>query len=74
MSLDIDAHLGGMLRRRRRRLGLTQQALAQAVGIRFQQIHKYETGQNRIPASRLWALARALGVNPEYFFEGLRDR
>ena len=60
MATDIDLHLGRRLRRRRRLLGLTQQQLAMQVGIRFQQIQKYECGANRISAARLWQLAEAL--------------
>jgi len=45
--------------------------VAKAVGVRFQQIQKYEAGANRIAAARLWMLANALGVLPSYFFEGL---
>ena len=59
------------MRERRVALGLTQQRLAELVGITYQQAHKYETGANRIAAGRLHALARALGVEPGYFFEGL---
>lgn len=50
---------------------MTQQQLALAVGIRFQQIQKYESGANRISASRLWDLARALDMPVSFFFEGL---
>ena len=50
---------------------MTQQQLAQAVGIRFQQIKKYESGANRISVSRLWDLARALDMPISFFFEGL---
>ena len=71
MSVDIDLHLGQRLRRRRRLLGLTQQQVANAVGIRFQQVQKYECGANRISAARLWELATALDVPVSYFFEGL---
>ena len=60
MATDIDLHLGRRLRRRRRLLGLTQQQLALQVGIRFQQVQKYECGANRISAARLWQLAEAL--------------
>ena len=70
MSVDIDLHLGQRLRRRRRLLGLTQQQVANAVGIRFQQVQKYECGANRISAARLWELATALDVPVSYFFEG----
>ena len=71
MTNAIDAHVGKRIRRRRRLLGLTQQNLAQAVGIRFQQIQKYESGTNRVSASRLYELAEALDVPVQYFYEGL---
>ena len=74
MANDIDLHLGKRLRRRRRLLGLTQQQLAGAVGVRFQQIQKYECGANRISAARLWALSEALEVPISYFYDGLSDR
>lgn len=73
MANDIDLHLGRRLRRRRRLLGLTQQQLAVAVGIRFQQIQKYECGANRISAARLWQLAEALEVQVSYFYDGLAE-
>lgn len=73
MATDIDLHLGKRLRRRRRLLGLTQQQLAVAVGIRFQQIQKYECGANRISAARLWQLAEALEVPVSYFYDGLAE-
>jgi len=71
MSDDIDVHLGRRLRRRRRLLGLTQQQIAHACGVRFQQIQKYECGANRMSAARLWRLAEALDVPVAYFFDGL---
>ena len=74
MANDIDLHLGKRLRRRRRLLGLTQQQLAGAVGVRFQQIQKYECGANRISAARLWALSEALEVPINYFYDGISDR
>jgi len=70
MATDVDIYVGKRLRRRRRLLGLTQQDLAGQVGVRFQQIQKYECGANRITASRLFSLATALNVNINYF-EGL---
>ena len=73
MATDIDLHLGRRLRRRRRLLGLTQQQLADQVGIRFQQIQKYECGANRISAARLWQLAEALESPVSYFYDGLDD-
>jgi len=73
MATDIDLHLGRRLRRRRRLLGLTQQQLAVQVGIRFQQIQKYECGANRISAARLWQLAEALETPVSYFYDGLNE-
>ena len=73
MATDIDLHLGRRLRRRRRLLGLTQQQLAIQVGIRFQQIQKYECGANRISAARLWQLAEALETPISYFYDGLAE-
>ncbi len=73
MATDIDLHLGRRLRRRRRLLGLTQQQLALQVGIRFQQIQKYECGANRISAARLWQLAEALESPVNYFYDGLTE-
>jgi transcriptional regulator with XRE-family HTH domain len=52
-------------------VGMTQQQLADKVGIKFQQIQKYETGMNRVSASRLWEIASSLGVPVSFFFEGL---
>jgi transcriptional regulator with XRE-family HTH domain len=74
LSLLIDGFVGRRIRQRRRLLGLTQQQLAIAVGVRFQQIQKYECGANKISVSRLWSLAQALQVQPDYFFEGLAER
>ena len=74
MTNDIDLHVGKRLRRRRRLLGLTQQQLAESVGIRFQQIQKYECGANRVSASRLFELAESLDVPVQYFYEGLAQR
>lgn len=73
MAHPIDLHVGNRVRQRRRLLGMTQQRLADAVRIRFQQIQKYESGANRISASRLWTLARALDVPISYFFEGVDE-
>jgi transcriptional regulator with XRE-family HTH domain len=52
-------------------VGMTQQQLAEKVGIKFQQIQKYETGMNRVSASRLWDISEALSVPVSYFFEGM---
>jgi transcriptional regulator with XRE-family HTH domain len=67
----IDLHIGKRLRRRRRLLGLTQQQLAESIGIWFQQIQKYECGANRVTASRLYELSVALNVPVTYFYQGL---
>jgi transcriptional regulator with XRE-family HTH domain len=71
MASDIDLHLGRRLRRRRRLLGLTQQQVAEVVGIRFQQVQKYECGANRVSAARLWQLSEALQAPVAYFYDGL---
>ncbi|PWJ17007.1 Helix-turn-helix [Jannaschia seohaensis] len=55
-------------------IGTTQQQLAEKVGIKFQQIQKYETGMNRVSASRLWDIAEALEVPVAHFFEGLEEK
>lgn len=73
MAHPIDLHVGNRVRMRRRFIGMTQQRLAECVRIRFQQIQKYESGANRISASRLWLLSKALGVPITYFFEGVED-
>lgn len=71
MKHPVDMHVGKRVRHRRWMVGMTQQQLADAVGIKFQQIQKYETGMNRISASRLWDISRTLGVSIDFFFEGL---
>jgi transcriptional regulator with XRE-family HTH domain len=68
---DVDRHVGARVRERRLALGLTQQQVAELVGVTYQQAHKYEKAVNRISAGRLHLIARALGVAPAYFFEGL---
>lgn len=67
----VDRHVGFQLRLRRRQLGLSQEKLAEALGLTFQQVQKYERGANRVSASRLWELARALEVSVDWFFDGL---
>ena len=71
MTHPVDTHVGKRIRHRRWMIGMTQQQLAEKVGIKFQQIQKYETGMNRVSASRLWDIAAAVGVNVSFFFEGL---
>ena len=67
----IDRHVGERIRARRAELGLTQEQLAQALQVSYQQVQKYETGANRISAGRMFEIARKLGVDVSYFFEGL---
>jgi len=71
MPHKVDVHVGQRIRQRRWLAGMTQQKLAELVGIKFQQIQKYETGANRVSASRLWDIADALGVEVAHCFEGL---
>ena len=70
MKHPVDVHVGKRVRHRRWMVGMTQQQLGDVVGIKFQQIQKYETGMNRISASRLWDIAQALDVSISFFFEG----
>ena len=72
MSDDVDILVGRQLRRRRRLLGLTQAQVAEAVGVRFQQIQKYECACNRMSVSMLWKLAAVLDVEVGYFFATAR--
>lgn len=73
MKHPVDVHVGKRIRHRRWMTGTTQQQLAERVGIKFQQIQKYETGMNRVSASRLWDIARVLDVPVSFFFEGLEE-
>ena len=73
MKHPVDVHVGKRVRHRRWMLGMTQQQLAEKVGIKFQQIQKYETGMNRVSASRLWDIADALDVPVAFFFEGIEE-
>ena len=68
----VDEHVGKRIRQRRWLIGMTQQKLAELVGIKFQQIQKYETGANRVSASRLWDIGEAMGVPVAFFFDGLQ--
>jgi transcriptional regulator with XRE-family HTH domain len=71
MAHPVDVHVGKRVRHRRWLVGMTQQQLAEKVGIKFQQIQKYETGANRVSASRLWDISKVLDVPVSFFFEGL---
>ncbi|WP_374470973.1 helix-turn-helix domain-containing protein [Phenylobacterium sp.] len=67
----VDRHVGVRVRLRRKALGLSQDKLADALGLTFQQVQKYERGTNRISASKLWEIARVLKTPVEWFYEGL---
>lgn len=69
----VDIHVGDKLRLMRTLRGLSQTELAGKVGLTFQQVQKYESGANRISASRLWEIAEALDTPIGFFFDGLRD-
>jgi transcriptional regulator with XRE-family HTH domain len=69
-SGPIDRHIGSRVRMRRITLGMSQEKLADALGLTFQQVQKYEKGTNRIGASRLLHIAKILDVNIEFFFDG----
>lgn len=73
MKHPVDVHVGKRVRHRRWMVGMTQQQLAEAVGIKFQQIQKYETGMNRVSASRLWDIGEAMDVPVSFFFEGYEE-
>ena len=73
MKHPVDVHVGQKVRRRRWMVGMTQQQLAEKVGIKFQQIQKYETGMNRVSASRLWDIAEVLEVPVSFFFDDIDD-
>ena len=73
MTHPVDVHVGNRIRHRRWLVAMTQQQLAEKVGIKFQQIQKYETGANRVSASRLWDIADALDVPVSFFFEGIEE-
>jgi transcriptional regulator with XRE-family HTH domain len=73
MPHPVDVHVGKRIRHRRWLVGVTQQQLAEKVGIKFQQIQKYETGANRVSASRLWDIAESLEVDVSFFFAGMES-
>ena len=73
-ATETDRYVGGRIRERRIMLGLSQQQMADMIGVSYQQTHKYERGINRISAGRLFEIARVLKVPVSYFFEGLGDR
>ncbi len=70
-EVDVDGYVGSRIRERRVMLGLSQQQMANLIGVTYQQAHKYERGINRISAGRLYEIGRVLRVPVSYFFEGL---
>jgi transcriptional regulator with XRE-family HTH domain len=70
---DVDRYVGVRIRERRIMLGLTQQQLADLIGVTYQQAHKYERGINRVSAGRLFEVAQVLSVPVSYFFDGLEQ-
>jgi transcriptional regulator with XRE-family HTH domain len=69
----VDVHVGSRVRMRRKVLGMSQEALADRLGLTFQQVQKYERGHNRVSSSKLYMAAKALEAPIAYFFEGLPD-
>jgi transcriptional regulator with XRE-family HTH domain len=70
----VDRHVGLRIRMRRKEMSISQERLAEALGITFQQVQKYERGANRVSASKLWEIALALKTPVAYFYDGLGDR
>jgi transcriptional regulator with XRE-family HTH domain len=68
---EVDLHVGVRFRQLRKARGLSQHKVAEALGLTFQQVQKYERGINRISASKLYEAAQAMDVDVRYFFEGL---
>ena len=73
MPNAVDLHVGARVRIRRKMLGLSQERLADAIKLTFQQVQKYERGSNRVSASKLYEIAKTLQVPVSYFFDGLAD-
>jgi transcriptional regulator with XRE-family HTH domain len=69
VAMRVDEHVGARIRERRTLLGMTQEQLASALNISYQQVQKYETGANRVSAGRLYEIATCLEVDVGYFFE-----
>jgi transcriptional regulator with XRE-family HTH domain len=69
----IDRHVGLRIRMRRKELGISQERLAESIGLTFQQVQKYERAANRVSASKLWEMSRALSTSISYFYEGLGE-
>lgn len=69
----VDVYVGKRIKQLRWLKGMTQQQLAKQIGVKFQQVQKYETGANRVSASRMWQLSEALNVTVSFFFEGFPE-
>jgi len=69
----VDVHVGKLIKAQRLAIGMSLETLAAAIGVKFQQVQKYETGTNRVSASRLVAIAAALQVTPAFFFSDAKS-
>ncbi|WP_119272312.1 helix-turn-helix domain-containing protein [Taklimakanibacter deserti] len=69
----VDRHVGNRVRMRRLLVGMSQEKLGELLGITFQQVQKYEKGSNRVSASRLYQIARVLGVPVQFFYDELKE-
>jgi len=69
----VDRHVGLRIRMRRKELGISQERLAESIGLTFQQVQKYERAANRVSASKLWEMSRALSTSIGYFYDGLGE-
>lgn len=67
-AVDVDSFVASRIRQRRRELGVNQRDFARSLGVSLQQVHKYETGANRVSAGRLYVMATTLGVQVDYFY------
>lgn len=74
MPHPVDIHVGKRIKEIRTVRGLTQSNVADHLGISFQQLQKYETGANRVSASRMFELSKLLNITPSFFFEGLEGQ
>lgn len=72
MAHSVDVHVGRKIREARLVRGMTQAGVAQELGLSFQQLQKYETGHNRVSASKLYELSQLFNVSPAHFFDGLQ--
>jgi transcriptional regulator with XRE-family HTH domain len=71
--IQIERHVGSLVRMRRIMLGLSQSQLAQLLGVTLQQVNKYERGHSRISSGRLFQMSEALGVSVDFFYQGLGE-